>query len=113
MRQVGRWLGKAIGAFLIALALLWVLGPREPVDTEIYFESSRLTGDLDAYLAAQEARFDDIIPGVENRIVWANAPGERTEFSVIYLHVLAGDILSPNQTDETVVLLRNWVETLP
>ncbi len=42
--------------------------------------------DLDAYLAREEARFHDITPGTEKRIVWAGAKGAKTPFAVVYLH---------------------------
>lgn len=71
-------------AFLVILVLLF--GPREPVDGEITFEPGALGEDLDAYLAASEAAFDDIIPGTEKRIVWAGEPGARTDTVILYLH---------------------------
>ncbi|KUF12084.1 alpha/beta hydrolase [Pseudoponticoccus marisrubri] len=43
-------------------------------------------GEVDAYLAAQEARFDDIRPGQHKRVVWAGAPGVRTGWAVLYVH---------------------------
>ncbi len=45
-----------------------------------------LPDNLDAYLAKQESRFDDITPGAEKRIIWANEIGLQTEYSIIYLH---------------------------
>ncbi len=86
MRQVFRWLGKALALVLAALALFWVLGPREPVDAKIEFQSSALGDDLDVYLARQEAAFADIIPGTEKQIVWAGTPGTQTDLAIIYLH---------------------------
>ena len=71
-------------AFLVILVLLF--GPREPVDGEITFEPGMLGDNLDAYLAASEAVFDDIIPGTEKRIVWAGEPGARTDTVILYLH---------------------------
>lgn len=45
-----------------------------------------LPEDLDGYLAEQESRFDDITPGAEKSIVWADAPGRQADLAVIYLH---------------------------
>lgn len=37
-------------------------------------------------LAAREAAFDDITPGVEARVIWAGAPETETPLSILYLH---------------------------
>jgi esterase/lipase len=76
--------------FLIAaiavIALLLVLGPRPPIDGTIRFDPAAIGEDLDAYLAASEARVDGLRPGTEKEIVWANPDKRKTPFSVIYLH---------------------------
>lgn len=35
------------------------------------FKPPDLPEDLDRYIALQERRFDDIVPGTEKKIVWA------------------------------------------
>jgi len=70
--------------FLLLLLIIFLLGPRVEVDTNV--PDISLPADLDAYLAESESRYDDIIPGAEKQIVWAGAPGEKTPLSVIYLH---------------------------
>lgn len=80
---------KALRLFLFLVAALvafWFLAPREPVDRHIAFDADALGADLDTYLAAREARFDDITPGVEKRIVWAGEKGAKTPLSIVYLH---------------------------
>lgn len=69
---------------LTALTLLGVFGPR--VSTEHQITEIVLPDDLDAYLAASEARFNDLRPGTEKTIVWAHPDSRRTEISLIYLH---------------------------
>jgi esterase/lipase len=69
---------------LVAVVIVFLLGPRVEVDTTI--TSVTLPADLDAYLAESEAAFADLIPGSEKRIVWAGAAGEKTPLSIIYLH---------------------------
>ncbi|MCU0910563.1 MAG: alpha/beta fold hydrolase [Rhodobacteraceae bacterium] len=85
-----RPLGKALGRVLLALVLLagalWLFAPVEPVDRDIAFDEGALPRDLDHYLAESEARFPDITPGVQKRILWAGAPGARTQIAVVYLH---------------------------
>ena len=46
-----------------------------------------LGDDLDAHVAALEARFDDVVPGTEKKITWNDATlRERTHFVVVALH---------------------------
>ncbi|WP_316014015.1 alpha/beta hydrolase [Roseobacter sp. HKCCA0434] len=81
---------RYIGYVFILLAALvtglLLLGPREPVDGPRLFDEAALTEDLDTYLAAREGRFDDIVPGVEKRIVWAGEPGAQTTLAIVYIH---------------------------
>ena len=66
--------------------LAWVFGPREPADTTISFDPASLPDDLDAYLADAEAQVPNLRDGAQKRIVWAGAPGARTDHAIIYLH---------------------------
>ncbi|WP_245514037.1 alpha/beta hydrolase [Antarcticimicrobium luteum] len=64
-----------------------MLGPYEPVPLSADFDPARLSGGVGAYLARAEARFDDITPGVEKRVIWQ--PGfeeRRTPVSILYVH---------------------------
>lgn len=82
MGGVMRWAVAVIVLFGIGVLLL----PRERVDTDISFDPASIGDDLDAHLAALDAPFDDITPGVEKRIIWADAPGVPTEDVVVYIH---------------------------
>ena len=86
MRVVATWPGRVLLALGVVAAGFWVFGPREPADLTARFDPAAFGGDLDAYFAAQEARFDDLTPGVEKRVVWAGAAGDRTPLSLVYLH---------------------------
>ena len=86
---------KAVKAGLAGLAFLslgiWLFGAREPVRLTISHDHSEAQNQmqiagLDAYLAAREGRFDDIIEGVEKQIIWAGEAGVKTPISIIYLH---------------------------
>lgn len=78
---------KRAALFVVIVgALIWLFVPREPVKVETSFDPSVIGEDLDAYLAENEARFDDITPGVEKRIIWAGSPGEKTDWAVVYIH---------------------------
>lgn len=76
------WMG--IGGMLLVGVVVFLLGPRVAVETTL--RPFTPPDDLDAYLAAQEARFDDIIPGTEKTIVWAGEPSVQTPLSLVYLH---------------------------
>jgi esterase/lipase len=41
---------------------------------------------IDQYLYDQESVFDDLIEGTEKGVHWANQVGEKTEYSIIYIH---------------------------
>lgn len=77
---------RILGVLLVALILAALLWPREPVDLRVDFDPAVIGPDPDAWLAAEEAPFDDITPGVEKRILWAGAPGQRTDEVVLYVH---------------------------
>ena len=66
------------------LLLVFLLGPRVKVDTQI--RPVGLPEDLDSYLLDSEARFSDIVPGAEKTIIWANEAKEKTDFGLVYLH---------------------------
>ena len=73
------------------LALLVALGPRPRVSGDPRPPPPPPPDELEAWLAAREARFDDIVPGTEARILWAD-PATRapTDWSVVYLHGFSG-----------------------
>ena len=68
----------------ILLLLIILAGPRIKIDTTLH--PLILPEDLDAYLAEQEAAYKDLIPGTEKIIHWAEEPGRKTPFSIVYLH---------------------------
>lgn len=86
MNPILRWTGRLLGLAAIAAAALFAFGPYEPVDTDMSFDPAALGDDPAAYFAAQEARFDDIRPNTEKRILWAGQPGARTPLTVLYFH---------------------------
>ncbi|MCA8869111.1 MAG: alpha/beta fold hydrolase [Rhodobacteraceae bacterium] len=86
MRRLLRIVRNLFLLFVVLVAAIWLFGPREPVDEAITFQDESLGDDLDAYLAAAEAEFGEIVPGTEKRIVWAGAVGQKTPLAVVYLH---------------------------
>lgn len=73
-----------IGVSVMALAAAWVTSPRETWPGAL--PPPEPGDDLDAWLAAREAVFDDLTPGTEKAIIWAGEPGMRTDLAVVYVH---------------------------
>lgn len=85
MRAFGKFLGRMVLGLVVLGVGLWLVGPYEP-SSQTPSQRFDPGQDLDAYFAQSEAAFDDIVPGVEKRIVWAGAPGARTDWVVVYVH---------------------------
>lgn len=96
---VSIWAAPALAA---AIVLLWAFGPRAKMDSRLTFDAGSMGPDLDAYLADREARFADITPGVEKRILWAGAAGAQTDLAVIYIHGFSA-------TSEEIRPVPDWV----
>lgn len=113
MRRFGKYLGRLLLALLIAGGLVWAFAPREPVDLGIEFTAESLGPDLEAYLAASEARFAGIVPDTEKRILWAGAPGVQTPLSVVYIHGFSAtrQEISPVPEDVAAALGANLFST--
>ncbi|SIO04332.1 alpha/beta hydrolase [Vannielia litorea] len=79
------WLRWLLALFLL-VAGLWWLAPRTPVETEISFDPGQIGADVEAYLAAREMQFSDIVPGTEKQVIWAGESGARTPLAVLYIH---------------------------
>lgn len=86
MRRVLRILGRLLGAIVLLLGALWLLGPYEPAKLQVRFDPAALGADLDAYFADAEAAYDDITPGTEKRVIWYGDRGVETEWSLLYVH---------------------------
>lgn len=41
---------------------------------------------IDAYLEDQEQRYTDIVDGTQKQVHWADQVGQKTEYSIIYMH---------------------------
>lgn len=78
-----RWVAAALLALGTAAGAMWLLRPSVG---EVSFDASAIGDDPAAYLARQEARFDDIVAGTEKRVVWRDGPGVRTDWVIVYLH---------------------------
>jgi alpha-beta hydrolase superfamily lysophospholipase len=86
MRRLGKWIARVLALLVILAGLLWVFGPYEPADLDARSGGAVPLQGLSAYLADREARFPDIVPGTEKRVVWAGEPEARTPVAVLYIH---------------------------
>lgn len=76
-----------VTVLLVALAVLFVAGPREPVDLTVRSEREAILADPVAYLAASEAEEPRIRPGLEKEIVWAfPRTRAKTPLAIVYVH---------------------------
>lgn len=76
-----------IGAALVIVLVTVVLFASTRRDLPAPASVPVLPDDLDAYLRAREARFDDLRPGAAKQIVWADSTARRrTPLAVVYLH---------------------------
>lgn len=83
------WRKILIGLLIVVagLAVVFLLGPRVPVDTSITFDPSKIGSDPVAYLAKSEAAIPDIREGLEKEIIWAYpASRAKTPLSIVYIH---------------------------
>lgn len=81
---------RVLTGFVILIALLGVamlVGPRPDRNETLIFDPAAIGSDIDAYLAASEARFSDIRPGAQKEIIWAD-PGAKTKtpVAIVYIH---------------------------
>lgn len=75
-----------LAAFLLALVIAFALGPRVSGDTTVHFNTASIGSDIDAYLAAAEAKHRGIRAGLQKQVVWAVPSRTRTPLAVIYIH---------------------------
>ncbi len=86
MRTFGRILGRGLLVVILTGIGLYVFGPYERISLHPTVTEADIGADVDAYFATQEARFDDLTPGVEKRVVWHGVPGTRTPLAIVYVH---------------------------
>jgi len=113
MKKFGKFIFRALLLVALLCVGLWVLGPYEPSDLTADFDDSQLDGGVDAYFAAQEARFDDITPGVQKQVIWAANAEARTPWSILYIHGFSASAqeIRPVPDDVATALGANLVFT--
>ena len=87
MRRFGWVIGRVLLGLGLVCGLIYVFGPREPVDLHPRFDPRKFGEGVQVYFESIESAYDDIVPGVEKRVVWQDGYYERrTPYSVLYLH---------------------------
>ena len=72
---------------IVALGILFALGPREEADLTVNFKADSIGSDIDAYLANREAGISDLKPGANKQMVWHDPVSKGiTEYWVVYGH---------------------------
>lgn len=86
MRTFGRLLGRLLLVVVLCVGAAFVFGPYEQISLTPTVQDADIGPDVDAYFAAQEARFEDITSGTEKRVVWHSERGEKTPLVLVYVH---------------------------
>lgn len=75
-------------AFLVIIGLIYILGPKpsfEEVDFD-QFEQSISIENVETYIDNNNAEVEELKPGNEAMIVWADSSQTKTEYALVYLH---------------------------
>lgn len=103
-----RWRRRIAWGTVLAVALIGataLLGPRNDWGPAVA-ASRDLPPDsatqVEAWVQAQEAQWRDIKPNNAKGIVWAQAPGQRTEWAVVYVHGFSASRLETAPLTERV-----------
>ncbi len=87
MQRFGWVLGRLLLVLIVLGGLIYWLGPREEVDLHPRFDPRKFGEGVQVYFESTESVFDDIVPGVEKRVIWQDGFYEqRTPVSVLYVH---------------------------
>ena len=71
----------------VALAALYLAGPREPVDLTVRTDREAIAADPVGYLAAQEREIANIRPGLQKEVVYAYPRSRaKTPLAIVYVH---------------------------
>ena len=86
MKKFAKWVSSGIIFVVVLGALLFIFGPYEKSDLSAKFDASVLGDGVESYFATQESRFDDITPGVQKQVIWAEGPEQESHWSILYVH---------------------------
>ncbi len=74
-------------AVIVVAGIVWLVGPRVPVDTSIDIDETAIAADPQAYVEREEAQIAGIRDGLQKEIVWAYpASKAKTPLAIVYVH---------------------------
>lgn len=71
---------------LVAIGVVFAMGPTEKPNFPIEFDETELGSDLNFYLVDQERNVANLIGGAEKQIVWQGERGVKTPLAIVYVH---------------------------
>jgi alpha-beta hydrolase superfamily lysophospholipase len=77
---------KPLILFAVLIVAVMTLNTRDTINVEAAFEPVIIPADIDAYLLEKETQFPDIIEDARKQIIWAGVKGQKTDYSVVYVH---------------------------
>jgi len=87
MQRFGWILGRLMLLLIAVGGLIYWFGPREAVDLHPRFDARKFGEGVQVYFESTESAYDDIVPGVEKRVIWQDGFKEqRTPVSILYVH---------------------------
>lgn len=96
---------KALVLLVLVITVALVAGPRNrfgPATPTPRTAPPQDIAQLDAWLQSSEKTFADLKPGTAKGITWAGRAGERTPWSVVYLHGFSASRLETAPLPDTV-----------
>lgn len=105
MRPRRKRLLKALALLVLVITVALVAGPRNsfgPATPTPRTAPPQDAAQLDAWLQSSEKTFTDMKPGTAKGISWASRAGERTPWSVVYLHGFSASRLETAPLPDTV-----------
>lgn len=83
MKKIFKFLAFA----LIAVVIIFILGPRPDTSFQFTFDPSKLGDNLDIYLQESESKIPNIRDGAQKEIIWADPTSKsKTHVSFVYIH---------------------------
>ncbi|SDW57820.1 Esterase/lipase [Ruegeria halocynthiae] len=87
MQHFGWVLGRLLLGLAVICGLVYLFGPREQVELHPRFDPRKFGEGVQVYFESTESAYDDIVPGVEKRVIWQQGFYEqRTPYAVLYMH---------------------------
>lgn len=91
-----------LGILVLLIGAAYFFGPRLPLDLTL--KASELPEDLDTYLAESEATFSDLRPDARKEIIWADSVGQKTPYSVVYIHGFTASRVETAPLSDTIAV---------